>query len=303
MQHLATVLGLLAAVGSAYAPGKRHLHFPQSNSTQIQSQLTTTAAPTAAPTGIILPSTALSSAIAPGNATTTQGGNSPVTTRVTDVVTDKTMTLTLGTGSFASVVTRVYHATIRETITVPCSQGNAEPTASEPTAPTGGDSTTTITETETTKIYRTVKISRTKPTNTPPGNGDGGSLGYPSSANCPAVTVTVTAKEYVTMPVSAVTTVYVTMGAPSANCGTYPAQPATTDDSSGSNGNGGNQTPQPSPTQPPPGTHSASDGDETTTLTATATVVPYPAGNGTHPSGTAYSSGHVGPTGFARIRH
>lgn len=192
-------------------------------------------------------------------------------TKTTDVVSDKTFTMTIGTGSTASVVTSTLHTTVKTTITVPASDASALPV-------TTGEATTTTTAT--TKVTRTVTISRNKSTGTgsPPGNTGKG--------DCPASTVTVTvAKEIVTVPA---TTVYVTVGTSNtaAQEPVATTKPATNDKSNGEQ-NKGQIKPSTLPDCP----------DSTTTLQTVVTVVPYPSGNGTHST-----SGRAKPTGFARLR-
>ncbi|KAK2593395.1 hypothetical protein QQS21_008883 [Conoideocrella luteorostrata] len=335
MKTSVTALGMLAAVASAYQPG-RHLHFPRGNGTENMTTLTikttqihtvTSCAPTvtncpAHPTAIatlpenqkttmvVTETIVLSTTVCPvteagkvsssiiakastgGLTGTTQAATTisqainptvpingssakpSMTTKVTDVVTEKTMTVTLGTGSTASVATSVVRATVQKTVTVPCTEATAAPVAST-------ESTTT--KTATTKVTRTVTVSRTKPT----GPVDNKQIVNSSGAGeCAASTVTV--KETVTAPAS---TVYVTVGGPAAtNAGNEkPAvtQPPTSDKSSNSgNNNKGSDKSKVSSDCP----------DQTTTLQATVTVVPYPSGNGTH------SSGHAKPSGFARLR-
>ncbi|KAM5380367.1 hypothetical protein ACJZ2D_003469 [Fusarium nematophilum] len=205
----------------------------------------------------------------------TDDGSSPetdgssLTTIVSDYVTDKTVTLTLGTGTDASVTTTTVRSTIQTTVTVPCSEVDGKVTDNaSPDEPT-----TTTTKTSTGTITKTVEQADTTKTQTP-GNGDDGystgngsdegddgkstgkdtgSNGGSGSDECPeAVTVTVTA------PTS---TVYVTLGSD------------------------GSKT---------SGPDASEYCDETTTLEATVTVVPYPVNN------TIPTSGYAAPTGFAR---
>lgn len=198
---------------------------------------------------------------------------SDLTTVTSDIVTDKTVTLTLGTGTEASIVTTTVESTIKITNTIPC------PLESGST----DESTTTTTKTSTGTVTKTVQRASSTVTKTPgystgkgdedddvsPGKGDDNESGV-----CEDKTVTVTA------PAS---TVYVTVG----------AEPTTT------------KGPHDSSVTEAPGSGDDDDEedydddededcDSTTTLEATVTVVPYPV-NGTTPTG-----GYAAPTGFAR---
>ncbi|GAB0135125.1 hypothetical protein EsDP_00003473 [Epichloe bromicola] len=302
-------LGMLAAVASAYNPGQ-HLRFPRANGTESLTTMTvkatqvhtiTSCAPTVTncpvnATMVVTDTIVLATTVCPvgdvakvsssvlAKATTT-GGPAPttadasassdkpaMTTKVIDVVTDKTLTMKIGTGSTASMATTTIHATSQKTVTVP---RTTDTTAAPSTTP---ESTTTLTAT--TKLTRTLTISKVKPNPT----GSAGNPDHSGKSDCPAPTVTVTVtKETVTAPAS---TVYVTVGA----CTTSATEkePIATTTPVSVKSNGGDET------------HSSSDcPDSTTTLQATVTVVPYPAGNGTHST-----SGHAKPsgTGFARLR-
>ncbi|KAG5975257.1 hypothetical protein E4U58_001415 [Claviceps cyperi] len=211
-------------------------------------------------------SSAISSAQNSNNPAQVTGTNTPsappaMTTEVSDVVTDKTYTITMGTGSDASLATRTVRTTLKKTVTVPYADVTAAPTST-------GDTTTTAWATK--KVTKTIKISKAK-TSTTAGSQPTGS----GSGDCPASTVTVTV---------AAPTVYVTVGG--ASC-TADAKPIATN--------------EPTSSQPPVATQSTSssqpsstDCDDNTVPTqkATPTLAPYPIGNGTHPtSGRAKSSG------------
>jgi hypothetical protein len=217
-----------------------------------------------------------------------------MTTKVTSVVTSKTVTMTLGRGTSASAVVTVVPVTVQKTVTVPCSQATADATSQ--------DQTTTTTAT--TRITRTVTVQRSHPTTTAganspiggnggngdnsgnggnggSGNGGSGGSGSKGECECAASTVTVTAaKETVTVPAS---TVYVTIGG---------AGVTGADDKPSPTQTGGNNKPVTSNKAEP----TFDCDDETTTLQHTVTVVPYPSGNGTNTSGSAK------PSGFARLR-
>ncbi|CEJ79935.1 hypothetical protein VHEMI00146 [[Torrubiella] hemipterigena] len=186
------------------------------------------------------------------------------TTSVASIVTDKTLTMTLGDQGSQSVVKTVIHSTIKSTVTVPCDK--AEPTT-----------TTTATRTST----RTVTISKAKTSAVPKPSGD-------ESCHGPAPTVTVTVTPAtVTVPAS---TVYVTVpcGANQTPASNPPAVSQKAD-----NGNTGNDNKQPEAQKTsdcPP--------DVTTTMAKVVTVVPYPKNNGTSPE-----SGKAKPTGSTPIRH
>lgn len=231
-----------------------------------------------------------------------------LTTITSDVVTDKTVTLTLGTGTDASVVTTTVQSTIKTTITVPCSEAGPEVTDDGSKGNgTPDEPTTTTTKTSTGTVTKTVERAGSTETKTPgssygTGNGDdgkstgnntpdnGSSTGNSSEDSvCEDKTVTVT----VSAPAS---TVYVTVGGEGSKTqGSHDAS-VTEGPKGGNNGSGSDN-----------GSGSGSDDDDedydddedeecdtTTTLEATVTVVPYPV-NGTTPTG-----GYAAPTGFAR---
>ncbi|KAI8668940.1 hypothetical protein NCS57_00707200 [Fusarium keratoplasticum] len=232
-----------------------------------------------------------------------------LTTITSDVVTDKTVTLTLGTGTDASVVTTTVQSTIKTTITVPCSEAGPEVTDDGSKGNgTPDEPTTTTTKTSTGTVTKTVERAGSTETKTPgsgygTGNGDdgkstgnntpdnGSSTGNSSEDSvCEDKTVTVT----VSAPAS---TVYVTVGGEGSKTqGSHDA--SVTEGPKGGNSGSGSGN----------GSGSGSDDDDeedydddedeecdtTTTLEATVTVVPYPV-NGTTPTG-----GYAAPTGFAR---
>ncbi|TDZ39659.1 hypothetical protein C8035_v005456 [Colletotrichum spinosum] len=228
-----------------------------------------------------------------------------VETTVTKIVSTKTLTMTVGKGSTASVITTAVETTAESTIliTKPYSEGAEKPTASIPaagsvTGVTGAEEpTTTVTQTST--GTRTVTVKRpgaSEPAS--PGSGSGSGSGE----ECVASTVTVTA------PAS---TVYVTIGGGASSVPTAPVN---------GNGDGGDYGSEPSKTasaQIPTTTgtdaededddadcpadesddSSSDDSDdecpadeETVTLSTTVTVAPYPT-NGTLSSGSAKPTG------------
>ncbi|KIE02635.1 hypothetical protein MAJ_01669, partial [Metarhizium majus ARSEF 297] len=326
MKSAVATLGMLAAVASAYTPGRHHhLHFPRANTTSADSLTTvtikttqvhtiTSCAPTvtncpAHPTDVAtlpesqkiiatvtdtvvlttivcpvsevgkvsssvidkastggLTGTTLSPTTKASPAPSTLPGNATATS-AQPVVSSRTVTLTLGTGTSASVVTSTILVTASQPI-APTSEATADPTNVPTRAPTGSDQLTTLTST--TKVTRTVTVSRTHPTTSAGGNPGGNPGG---DGTCAPSTVTVTeAKETVTLPAS---TVYVTIGGPTTT-------------------NAG--SPQPTSTPGDNDQTSSDCTDETTTLQKTVTVVPYPTGNGTHTSGSPK------PSGYARLR-
>ncbi|TFA99433.1 hypothetical protein CCMA1212_008785 [Trichoderma ghanense] len=234
---------------------------------------------------------------------------------VSDVVTEKTLTYTIGKGADTSVVTTTIKATTQQTITLTSivgNGGNAQPTTTT-TATSTGTTTVTVVPEET--------GSGSSGSNTggdvPPANGDG------SCANAATVTVTV-AKETVTVPAS---TVYVTIAPSSCDSGSAPAvtdkgvengSGSSGSGSSGSGSSGSGSSGSGSSGSGSSGSGSEGSGSEgsgsdaattpsavlstpcptdiTTTVRATVTVQPYPVNNGTAPSGVAR------PSGFARLR-
>ncbi|KAG6037570.1 hypothetical protein E4U41_004904 [Claviceps citrina] len=312
MKTIVTALGMLAAVASAYNPGRR-LHF-RGNGTENLTTLTMkttrlhtviSCAPTvtdcpAHATGLaslpdsqkvtkIVTDTVLATTVravtdmpkASGSSNMTadaQGASSQgpaMNTKVTDVVSDKTYTMTMGTGSSASVATRTLRTTLQQTITLPNADATAAPAST-------GEPTTTVWST--TKATRTVVITRAKHTGTL-----GISASQPSHGDCPASTVTVTvAEKTVTLPAS---TVYVTVGAP-ASC--TADQGASKPSWAPSNSQPASAPPN---SQSPPTSTPDCDTDSAPTLKHSSIAAPYPTGNGTHPT-----SGRAMPTGFARLR-
>ncbi|KAL5091970.1 hypothetical protein Trisim1_002361 [Trichoderma cf. simile WF8] len=205
---------------------------------------------------------------------------------VTDVVTDKTLTYTIGKGAGASVVTTTIQATTKKTITLTSTLGNVQPVQ------TGSGSSGSNTG------------GNAPPANAPPANGNGSGEGSCAST----VTVTV-AKETVTVPAS---TVYVTIAPSSCDSGSAPAVTDKSTDNSGSGSSGSNSGSGSSGSgSEGSGNNSNGSGDSaasattstpcptdiTTTVRATVTVQPYPINNGTVPTG-----GAAQPTasGFAR---
>lgn len=228
-----------------------------------------------------------------------------LTTITSDYVTAKTVTLTLGTGTDASVVTTTVQSTIKTTVTVPCSEapevtGDGSKGNGSPDEPT-----TTTTKTSTGTVTKTVERADSTETKTPgesngtsTGNGDDGeSTGNNTPGNgsgnssengvCVDKTVTVTA------PAS---TVYVTVGAEGSKTqGSHEASVTegpkggnSGSDSGSDNGSGSDDDEEDYDDD------EDEECDTTTTLEATVTVVPYPV-NGTTPTG-----GYAAPTGFAR---
>ncbi|KAL6864158.1 hypothetical protein J3F83DRAFT_742739 [Trichoderma novae-zelandiae] len=231
---------------------------------------------------------------------------------VSDVVTEKTLTYTVGKGTDASVVTTTIQATTQQTITLTSTLGNAGNGGNGGNAGNAGNAQPTTTVTATSTGTTTVTVipeesgSGSSGSSTggdvPPANGDG------SCANAATVTVTV-AKETVTVPAS---TVYVTIAPSSCDSG---SAPAVTDKSvesgsgssgsgssgsgsqgSGSEGSGSEGSGSDAATTPSAVISTPCPTDLTTTVRATVTVQPYPVNNGTVTSGVAQSSG------FARLR-
>ncbi|KAL6885143.1 hypothetical protein HDV57DRAFT_415547 [Trichoderma longibrachiatum] len=223
----------------------------------------------------------------------------PAGVTVSDVVTEKTLTYTIGKGADTSVVTTTIKATTQQTITLTSvvgNGGNAQPTTTTTATSTG---TTTVT------VVPEQSGSGSSGSNTggdvPPANGEG------SCANAATVTVTV-AKETVTVPAS---TVFVTIAPSSCDSGSAPAvTDKGVETGSGSSGSGNSGSGSGSGSEGSGSEGSGSDAattpsavlstpcptDITTTVQATVTVQPYPVNNGTAPSGVAR------PSGFARLR-
>ncbi|KAH0490505.1 hypothetical protein TgHK011_001972 [Trichoderma gracile] len=214
---------------------------------------------------------------------------------VSDVVTEKTLTYTIGKGADTSVVTTTIKATTQQTITLTSvvgNGGNAQPTTTTTATSTG---TTTVT------VLPEQSGSGSSGSNTggdvPPANGEG------SCANAATVTVTV-AKETVTVPAS---TVYVTIAPSSCDSGSAPAvTDKGVENGSGSSGSGSSGSGSEGSGSEGSGSDAATTAsavistpcptDVTTTVRATVTVQPYPVNNGTAPTGVA------APSGFARLR-
>lgn len=182
MKSVVATVGMLAATVSGYSP-LRYPHFPRANTTVPAKQTTLT-----------VNATQVHTSLPPGMTTTT-----------TDFVSSKTLTMTIGTGTGASVVTTTIHSTTKQTVTIPCSQ--AEP-GSKPTTSPGGKEEHTATTTVASKV------------------GSTNAAGVPSSGSdcrCPAA-VTVTA------PAS---TVYVTVTADTTEIGKQPTIISKTEDGNG----------------------------------------------------------------------
>ncbi|KAI8250971.1 hypothetical protein K4K56_009547 [Colletotrichum sp. SAR 10_98] len=219
-----------------------------------------------------------------------------VETTVTQIVTTKTLTMTVGKGSTASVITTAVPTTIESTVLVtkPATDGAVKPSASVPAAGsvTGavGSEEPTTTTTATSTGTRTVTIKRPGASGTP-GTGSGsGSDNADAECSCPAqVTVTVPAS-----------TVYVTIGGASAT----PSAPVN---GAGSGNNGGAAEPSKTASaSAPTTTETADDGEdddecpadeeEVVTLSTTVTVAPFPT------NGTAPGAGSAKPTGAPAYR-
>lgn len=198
-----------------------------------------------------------------------------LTTITSDIVTEKTLTLTLGIGEDASVVTTTVQATIQTTITVPCEDAQVTDDGSKGNGTPDEDSTTTLTSTSTTTRTSTGTITKTveeaSPTET--------KVSANGSDECPeAKTVTVTA------PAS---TVYITVGSDGSKTqgsdANVTGQPGDDDDDDDESNNGSDDEDD-----------EEEYCDETSTVEATVTVVPYPVNS------TVPTSGYARPTGFAR---
>ncbi|KAK7431602.1 hypothetical protein QQZ08_001820 [Neonectria magnoliae] len=226
---------------------------------------------------------------------TTDAEYPELTTIVSEYVTDKTLTLTIGTGTDASVVTTTVHSTIQSTVTVPYSEVSEGAKATDDGSSNGNGSseepTTTTTGTKTSTLTLTISKADTTAIKTAGDNsGNGipkGSSGAEGSSDgiCEA-TATVT----VTAPAS---TVYVTVG--SDNTGTVGAE-GTKTGSSGSTetGSDSNDDGEGDDEDDEDDEDYCEDDDVTTTLEATVTVVPYPVNS-------TFTGGYAAPTGFARL--
>ncbi|KAK7415972.1 hypothetical protein QQX98_005545 [Neonectria punicea] len=226
---------------------------------------------------------------------TTDAEYPELTTIVSEYVTDKTLTLTIGTGTDASVVTTTVQSTVQSTVTVPCSEVTEGAEATDGSSNGNGspdEPTTTTTGTKTSTLTLTISKADTTATETAGDNsGNGtpeGSSGAEGSSDgtcaCSDATATVT----VTAPAS---TVYVTVG--SENTGTVGAEgtktgsSGSTETGSGSNDDGEDEDDEDDEDY-------CEDDDVTTTLEATVTVVPYPVNS-------TFTGGYAAPTGFARL--
>ncbi|KAF6831776.1 extracellular serine-threonine rich protein [Colletotrichum plurivorum] len=217
-----------------------------------------------------------------------------VETTVTQIVSTKIITMTIGKGSTASVVTTGIETTAESTILVtkPYSEGAVKPSASVPadgsvTGVTGTEEPTTTT-TATSTGTRTVTIKRPNPSTVPGSGSDSGNgNGSGEECACPsAVTVTIPAS-----------TVYVTIGGSSA-----PTAPAN---------NGGVVEPSKATSAEAPGATEAGSGsgsddgeddgeedddecpadEEVVTLSTTVTVAPTAAPYPTNGTGAASPTG------------
>lgn len=211
----------------------------------------------------------------PAPAVTDSDNSGELTTIVSDYVTDKVVTLTIGTGTDAEVTTTTIKSTIQTTVTVPYSDVEAEGSSVEPTTTTTGTKTATLTKT----------IVEADPTATATAGDNSGANGssVPGSTAegtcaCGDTTVTVTA------PAS---TIYVTVGGDST--GTVGAEGSKT--AEGSNGTTETST---ADDDDEDDEDYCDDEDLTTTLEATVTVVPYPVNS-------TFTGGYAAPTGFARL--
>lgn len=222
-------------------------------------------------------------------------GDDSLTTIVSDYITKKTLTITLGTGTDTSVVTSTIQSTVQSTIVITktLENGEAEETGTsgaEGAEGAGGDEpTTTTTATSTGTITKTVQRAGATETAVA-GESDAESEGSGSdSGECVPTTVTVT---------EAATTVYVTVSAGNAGSATTAASEAATTGTEG-------ESDAESETGEDDGEAEGDDDEDdeeacdpeedTTTVQATVTVVPYPV------NGTAPTSGYAAPTGFARF--
>lgn len=198
-----------------------------------------------------------------------------VVTTVTQIITTKTLTMTVGKGSTASVVTTAIPTTVESTIliTKPYSEGASKPVGSA-TGLVGSDEPTTTT-TATSTATRTVTVKRPGSTEAAsPSSGTG--LGSDGECSCPAVTVTVPAS-----------TVYVTIGGSApAPTGAEPSKtasaqvPVTTGDVDADGDDSDDVEDYDCPAD-----------EEVVTLSTTVTVAPYPT-NGTASSGAAKPTGY-----------
>ncbi len=206
----------------------------------------------------------------------------PAPVQTTDIVSTKTITLTLGSGDRQSVVPTVITTTIKSTITPAAgvSKTNSEETV-----------TTTATSTST----KTVTITRAKATSTPPAaNNNNGNGGEKCASGAAPATVTVTVAQTTVTAAPVTVTVSAPCEATSAPVGQKKVE------SEKPAGNGGDKvkpTGSSITSQPPAGASSTPcESDSTTTIEATITIVPYPANNGTT------ATGAPSPSGFARLR-
>jgi hypothetical protein len=211
--------------------------------------------------------------------------NTKLTTIVSDYVTDKVVTLTIGTGTDAEVTTTTIHSTIQTTVTVPCSEVEAENTdGSSNGKGSSVEPTTTTTGTKTATVTKTIVEADSTATATAGDNSGANGSSVPDSTAegtcaCGDKTVTVTA------PAS---TIYVTVGGDST--GTVGAEGSKTAEGS----NGTTETSTADDEDDEDDEDYCDDEDLTTTLEATVTVVPYPVNS-------TFTGGYAAPTGFARL--
>ncbi|KAJ4155175.1 hypothetical protein LMH87_000432 [Akanthomyces muscarius] len=208
--------------------------------------------------------------------------------QTTDIISTKTITLTMGSGDRQSVVPTVITTTIKSTITPPA---GASKTNEE-----------TVTTTATSTSTKTVTITRAKATpsaaagNNNGGNGNSGNGEKCASGAAPA-TVTVTVAQTTVTAAPVTVTVSAPCAATSAPAGSKQVEqekPAGKDNNSKPAGGEKAKASQP----PAEASTTPCESDSTTTIEATVTVVPYPANNGTTPTAT----GAPAPSGFARLR-
>ncbi|KAH7159677.1 hypothetical protein B0J13DRAFT_670386 [Dactylonectria estremocensis] len=224
-------------------------------------------------------------------ATSVEDG-SELTTVVSEYVTDKAVTLTIGTGTDAVLTTTTVRSTVQTTITVPCSEVDAENTegssngqgsSAEPTTTTTGTKTSTVTKTI---VEADTTATATAGNNSPVEGSSGaeGSSGLPDSTAdatcvCGDNTVTVTA---------AASTVYVTVGGDYTGVG---SEGTKTEESTGATET---STSDDDDEDDEDDEDYCEDEDATTTIEATVTVVPYPVNS-------TFTGGYAAPTGFARL--
>ncbi|EFQ31173.1 hypothetical protein CGRA01v4_01853 [Colletotrichum graminicola] len=213
-----------------------------------------------------------------------------VVTTVTQIISTKTLTITVGKGATASVVTTAIPTTIESTILVALPAAGATTpagAADAADAASTGEPTTTVTATSTNT--RTVTVKRPNPTGAgSSGSGSGTGLGAEGECSCPAaVTVTVPASTvYVTIGGSAPTAVAPTavaaaaVDASSATTSTPAAAAITGEASAGGESNDDSDDEDDCPAD-----------DDVVTISTTVMVAPYPT-NGTASAGAAKPTAH-----------